>query len=285
MIFCPKLAAGSERTVEGSVHLLLQGTAPGSALSYLALSPLIKAEKGKISGMTPQEARWKRMMFKGNKVYASVDEGGALLVQDGRVEIKYQLNQEATYRALASSVKEIDEAVLQEMKKARKESKQASKTPTQPSTPIISNTDAIDVFTDGACGGNPGPAGIGIVLEYGHHKKTISRFIGDATNNIAELMAIKTALEEIQDPHLPVNVYTDSAYCQQTLTGSWKAKKNRELIEEIRKEMTRFPSLKLIKVEGHKGVEGNEEADQLAQQAVRKRITDKKKREEPSPSL
>ena len=216
------------------------------------------------------------MMFKGSKVYASVDEKGALLIQKGRVDIKYQLDQDMQYAALASSVKEIDEAVLRAMKDKRKKKKGPAKTETQPGPSINSDPDAIAVFTDGACGGNPGPAGIGIVLQYGHHKKEISRFIGDATNNIAELTAIKIALQEIKDPRLPVNLYTDSAYCQKTLRGSWKPKKNRKLIEEIKKEMTRFSSLNLIKVAGHKGIEGNEHADQLAQRAVQEGKTEKK---------
>lgn len=216
------------------------------------------------------------MMFKGSKVYASVDENGALLTHQGRVEIKYQLDQDVKYRALASSVKEIDEAVLQAMKDKRKKKKGPAKAEMKPGLSINKHPDAISVFTDGACGGNPGPAGIGIVLQYGDHKKVISRSIGDATNNIAELTAIKIALREIKDPRLPVNLYTDSAYCQKTLSGSWKPKKNRKLIEEIRKEMTRFSGLNLVKVEGHKGIEGNEEADRLAQQAVRKRKANEK---------
>ena len=128
-------------------------------------------------------------------------------------------------------------------------------------------------YTDGGARGNPGPACVGAMLydEQENEKLAeISEYIGDATNNIAELMAIRIALQEIKDPRLPVNIYTDSAYCQQTLTGSWKPKKNKELIEQIKKEMTCFSNLNLIKVAGHKGIEGNEEANQLAQQAVRK---------------
>lgn len=225
--------------------------------------------------MTSQETHWKRMMFKGNKVYASVDENGVLQVQDGRVDIKYQLDQDTKYRALASSVKEIDEAVLRAIKKERGGKKHLAKGATRSGPSLSTNPDSITVFTDGACEGNPGPAGIGIVLQYRDHKKEISRFIGHATNNIAELTAIKTALREIKDPRLAVNLYTDSAYCQQTLSGSWKPRKNEKLIEEIKREMRRFPSLSLIKVAGHKGIEGNEQANQLAQQAVRIRGLDK----------
>lgn len=213
------------------------------------------------------------MMFKGSKVYASADETGALLIQNGRVEIKYQVDQEMTYLALASSVREIDEAVLQAAKKERK--KKLVKAKARPNLRMSGDPDSIAVFTDGACEGNPGPAGIGVVLQYGQHKKEISRFIGHATNNIAELTAIKTALREIKDPRLPVNLYTDSAYCQETLSGSWKPKRNEKLIEEIKREMGRFSRLNIIKVEGHKGIEGNEHANLLAQQAVRERKTDK----------
>jgi ribonuclease HI len=72
----------------------------------------------------------------------------------------------------------------------------------------------IHVFTDGACSGNPGPAGVGVVLYYNEHKKEISKFIGNATNNIAELTAIKIGLEAIKSTYrnLPVIIYTDSAY-------------------------------------------------------------------------
>ena len=135
--------------------------------------------------------------------------------------------------------------------------------------------DTILIFTDGACEGNPGPAGIGVFFQYRNYKKEISRFIGYGTNNIAELTAIKIALQEIKNPHLPVALFTDSSYCYGVLTGRLKAKKNHPLIEEIKKEMARFPRLKFFKVEGHAGIEGNEKANQLAQQSLLK-LKDKK---------
>jgi len=248
---------------------------PESPLQPSILLPPQNHEKEKKTRMASEEIRWKRMMFKGSKVYASVDEKGALLIQKGRVDIKYQLDQDMKYAALASSVKEIDEAVLQAIKRKRKKKKELTEEAAQAVPSIDGDPNAVTVFTDGACGGNPGPAGIGIVLQYGHHQKEISRFIGEATNNIAELTAIKIALREIKDPRLPVNLYTDCDYCQKTLSGSWKQKKNRELIEAIKQEMTRFSKLNLIKVRGHKGIAGNEHADQLAQQAVQERKTEK----------
>ena len=223
--------------------------------------------------MVMEEIKWKRMMFKGCKVYAQVDEDGALLAQEGnKVGIRYQLDQNMQYWASASSVKEIDE---NQLKKAKSERDKKRKTPEkQPSpSPLMETKDpnAIIVFTDGACEGNPGPAGIGIVLQYRDQKKEISRFIGPGTNNIAELTAIKIALQEIKSPHLPIILYTDSAYSAKTLDGSWKAKKNQKLIEETKKEMVRFSNLTIIKIKGHAGIEENETADQLARQAIKKR--------------
>lgn len=130
----------------------------------------------------------------------------------------------------------------------------------------------IDIYTDGACSGNPGPAGIGIVLIYNQHRKEISRFIGDATNNIAELTAIKDALEEVKESSrvIPVVVYTDSSYCHGLLTKNWKPKKNIELVNELKKLTTQFSYLGFEKVKGHSDNEGNNRADELATSAIAK---------------
>ena len=228
--------------------------------------------------MVAKKMKWKRMMFKGCKIYAQVNGNGNLLTQKGMVEIKYQLHQDMKYLARATSVKEIDEDFLRKMKTARTKKKNTlEKKKLSPNLLNNQDEDSIAVFTDGACEGNPGPAGIGILLQYRKHKKEVSRFIGRGTNNIAELTAIKVALQEIKDPHLPVSIFTDSAYCHGVLGGSWKARKNQKLIKEIKKEMKRFPHLNLIKVEGHKGIEGNEIANQLAQQALCKKREGKQK--------
>ena len=130
--------------------------------------------------------------------------------------------------------------------------------------------DAISIYTDGASSGNPGPSGIGVLLRFGKHEKELSRDIGIATNNIAELEAIKTALLELKTTKKPVRIFTDSAYAFGVLTLNWKAKKNEDLIDSIKKSMKRFNDLKLIKIRGHAGQEGNERADFLANKAVKK---------------
>ena len=215
------------------------------------------------------ETQWKRLLFKGCKVYAQVSSDGNLLEKDGIVKIKYQLHQENEYSARASALQKITEPGL---KKLKSQTEQSKKITAIKKNPLASEADFDDttifVFTDGACTGNPGPAGIGIFFQFRDHKKEISRFIGSGTNNIAELTAIKVALQEIKDTRLPVALFTDSSYCYGVLTGSFKVKKNRDLVEEIKKEMRRFPLLKFFKVEGHRGIAGNEKANFLAQQAI-----------------
>ncbi|MCK4469395.1 MAG: ribonuclease HI, partial [Desulfobacterales bacterium] len=132
------------------------------------------------------------------------------------------------------------------------------------------NNNTIFIYTDGASSGNPGPSGIGILLRFKDHKKEISRNIGEATNNIAELEAIKTALLELKHYDYPVRVFTDSSYACGVLTLGWKARKNKELINSIKKLISKFSNLKLIKVKGHNGFDGNEKADFLATSAIRR---------------
>src|SRR5262244_3864459 len=107
-------------------------------------------------------------------------------------------------------------------------------------------------YTDGACSGNPGPMGIGIVLKSGSHRKEISEYLGPrGTNNIAELTAIQRALESVKDRRRPIVVYSDSAYAIGVLSKGWKAKANQELIARIRTIVASFYDLRFQKVEGH----------------------------------
>ena len=129
---------------------------------------------------------------------------------------------------------------------------------------------AIHAYTDGASSGNPGPSGIGVVLLFREHKREVSKYLGETTNNVAELTAILEALRLVKRRDLPVRLHTDSSYAIGVLDGSMRPKVNVALVDEIRGEMRGFPDLRLIKVEGHSGVEWNERADKLATDAVKK---------------
>ena len=132
--------------------------------------------------------------------------------------------------------------------------------------------ETIHIYTDGACSGNPGPAGYGAILIYNSHVKEFSEYIGKATNNIAELTAIKIGLEAVKNKNIPVVIYSDSSYSIGVLSNGWKAKKNKELIQEIKSLMLTFESIEFVKVKGHSDNKLNERADKIANLAIKQHI-------------
>jgi len=129
----------------------------------------------------------------------------------------------------------------------------------------------VSIYTDGACSGNPGPAGIGVVIIYNGHKKEISEYIGEATNNIAEVKAVIVGLSQLKYPEKThVKLYTDSQWVVGALTQNWKIKKNVDLVKEARELAGRVGKLDVVKVKGHAGNEFNELADRLARDAIKR---------------
>ncbi len=108
-----------------------------------------------------------------------------------------------------------------------------------------------------------------MVLRFGTHEKEISEYIGLATNNIAELKAIQAGLLAVKKTDLAVRIFTDSRYAYGVLALGWKAKANNEMVQSIKKTMEKFKNLKIVKVKGHAGDEGNERADFLATSAIK----------------
>lgn len=214
------------------------------------------------------------MRFKENKVWLATDQSGKPVVKNGKVLIKYQLDQDYEYWVHQNKVTSLES--FQPETKVPSKKKSAKKPPKTKSAQETETFDAtaydgaVRIYTDGASRGNPGPSGIGVVLQYGEHQKEISRNIGIATNNIAELEAIRAGLLELKNTDLPVRVFTDSNYAYGVLTLGWKAKKNTEMVRSIRKTIAKFKDLKIIKVKGHVGIEGNERADLLATSAANK---------------
>jgi ribonuclease HI len=131
--------------------------------------------------------------------------------------------------------------------------------------------DAIVIYADGACSGNPGPAGAGVVLIDGKQRRELSHYLGDATNNVAELTAIELAADAVADAGRAVRMHTDSQYAIGVLTKGWKAKANVELVARVRQKLARLRDVELRYVPGHAGVVLNERADALAVQAVSER--------------
>ena len=79
----------------------------------------------------------------------------------------------------------------------------------------------ITVYTDGACSGNPGPGGYGIVLMSGPHRKELAAGYKTTTNNRMELLAVIVALEALKAPNCDVTIYSDSKYVVDSVTKGW----------------------------------------------------------------
>lgn len=148
----------------------------------------------------------------------------------------------------------------------------AARAPAGEPHPAAPAGEAVHVWTDGACSGNPGPMGIGVVVIAGDQRREHGEYLGRGTNNIAELVAIRRGLEIAEGlvplRERPVRVYSDSSYAIGLLSQGWKAKANQTLVAELRELLRRYRGLRMIKVEGHAGVSENERCDLLARQAI-----------------
>lgn len=128
----------------------------------------------------------------------------------------------------------------------------------------------IEIYTDGACSYNPGPAGIGIVFILDDGKTNeYSEYIGDnSTNNIAELTAILRALQLIKDKTQMVKINTDSQYAVGLFNKNHRARKNVDLVNTIKKEIDKFSDVQFHKVRAHRDDYYNNLADRLAVTAI-----------------
>jgi ribonuclease HI len=225
---------------------------------------------------------WLRHRLRDADVWAKVDANAALIKDpNGRVEIVYKPAPGArVYRAGARNLTlapgsepvEIDAGEPAEARPAPARSTVAAPGPRSSQRAPGVPADAIHVWTDGACSGNPGPAGLGVVVVGdGTGQREISEYLGEATNNIAELTAILRGLQAVSDKTRPVIVYSDSAYSIGLLSQNWKAKKNVELVRELRELCRQFPDLRFVKVLAHSGISLNERVDQLAVGAISRR--------------
>ena len=139
----------------------------------------------------------------------------------------------------------------------------------------------VDIYTDGACSGNPGPGGWGVLIEIDNENIELSGGDRETTDNRMELMAAIKALEEI-DKDYEITLYTDSNYVKDGITSwisnwknnNWKTAskkdvKNKELWMRL-DEAIKDKNISWVWVKGHAGNAGNEQADYLARSALEK---------------
>jgi len=137
----------------------------------------------------------------------------------------------------------------------------------------------VDIYTDGACSGNPGPGGWGVLIKIDNENIELSGGDRETTNNRMELMAAIRALEEI-DKDYEITLYTDSNYVKDGITSwisnwkenNWKTAskkdvKNKELWMRL-DEAIKDKNISWVWVKGHSGNAGNEQADYLARSAL-----------------
>ncbi len=253
---------------------------------------------------------WARASFKGQGVWAEVDGDGAPVVTAGRIAVRYSDKAGATiYQAGAGRVEPsgkppvelpagapADEtrapasaAVNSEVRAGQPASRsgrgsgfgsagtrtaaQATAAKAAATAQVSAAANAVRCFTDGACTGNPGPAGAGLVVKFADGRVVEKhRALGFATNNVGELAGIEMALDELDaaavEPDAEAVIFSDSQYARGVLTQGWKAKANVELIAAIRVRLRARPGVVLQWVAGHVGLAENERADALARRGV-----------------
>ena len=144
---------------------------------------------------------------------------------------------------------------------------------------IADDLDVVQIFTDGACKGNPGIGGWGALMQYGGQTRRLSGGVKLTTNNRMELLAVIRALEALTRP-CKVRVHTDSKYVQKGISEwihSWKKQdwrtsgrkqvKNNDLWKQL-DQLAQQHLIEWFWVRGHSGHNGNEQADKLANQGA-----------------
>jgi len=130
----------------------------------------------------------------------------------------------------------------------------------------------IEIFTDGASSGNPGPGGYGVILRSGKHYKELSEGFRKTTNNRMELMAVIKGLEAIKTPNQQVMIFSDSKYVIDAIEKRWvngwlqkgfAGKKNKDLWLRYL-DISKQHQVKFTWVRGHNGHPENERCDELA---------------------
>lgn len=140
----------------------------------------------------------------------------------------------------------------------------------------MGNQKHVEIFTDGACSGNPGPGGWGAILRYGEHEKELSGGDSQTTNNRMELTAVIKSLDALKEP-CSVTLTTDSQYVVNSVTKGWVynwARKNwikekntpvpnKELWQQLLPLLKKH-DVEFVWVRGHNGHPENERCDELA---------------------
>lgn len=139
----------------------------------------------------------------------------------------------------------------------------------------------VDMYTDGACSGNPGAGGWGVILMYNGFRKELSGYVQNTTNNRMEIFSIIQGLAQLKEP-CEVTVYSDSAYAVNAFNEGWldawrkndwknaqnEPVKNKDLWNDLLIKVSRH-RVRFVKVKGHSDNEFNNRCDELARTAIK----------------
>ncbi len=220
-------------------------------------------------------------------MFALARADGTLIDESGRVEIRYKLGDSRAYRAGLSNLTVVGPLTLHPDSDFPAATPEGTAAAASGASKKSSSATAARVaaakgpamagewiaYTDGACSGNPGPCGSGVVMIAPDGKMAEGYdYLGTGTNNVAELTGILRALEACPEDAPGIAVHTDSQYAIGVLTKGWKAKANQALIlkiKEVLARVSRTTKVRMVYVPGHAGIAMNERADELAREAIR----------------
>jgi ribonuclease HI len=158
--------------------------------------------------VSESERGWTRVRFKTNKVWLATEADGRPKSKNGKVLIKYQLDQPHEYWVHEKSILPLEAAAADNAPQAGGHPQTARIGPCRTrsengSAEDPAGGDVICMYTDGASSGNPGPSGVGIVIQYRDHQRELSRYIGETTNFHGQQLCLRysgSGLEAAQEP-------------------------------------------------------------------------------------
>ena len=212
--------------------------------------------------MKSDDTPWKRMRFRGKRVWVAVNADGTPQVRDGKVRIKHRLDRDAQYWARTDAVHLIaadrrpDDGAQLPIDFGRPEGRTCA-----PGT--------ICLFAEGVALGNPGAGGIGVVLRYEEREKCLSAAIGTVTEAAAALEAIGRGLAEIRSRDRPVRVYSSSGYAYGVLALGWKAHRHAARVGAVQRLMALFSDIRVVWPTDHPEAGPTRQAQDLANTAAR----------------
>jgi ribonuclease HI len=171
-----------------------------------------------------------RRLYRGNKVFVKVDgQGCPVLDERGLAVLRYKTDDPREYNARPDDVLPITEEALRQLEAAKEARRR--------------RTARIRVAVAGTARPSPGPAGAGIVFEGDGFRREVSVFVGHATHQVAELVAVEEAVGRLKDSRRKVRLVVESAWVEGVLTGTWEAGAHRPVIDRVRALIGRFADL------------------------------------------